>query len=139
MTAEDVPNMVTPVAASLKEVIRSASSLRERLGAIADAAYSMVGEAADDAEERLEGEGVLEADQELPEVRSAYRLGVVPARRRIPTWGRPMAIMVVAPRCPLVTPPLAEDALEAAGQLVGLAYRPERPCEAACDSMSVAI
>lgn len=56
MTAEDVPNMVTPVAASLKEVITSAKSLKGRLGAIADAAYSIVGTAAEDAEDRLSGE-----------------------------------------------------------------------------------
>ena len=57
------------------EVIRSASSLRERLGAIADAAYGMVGEAAEDAEERLEGEGVVEAE-EAPE---AYGHGAMQA------------------------------------------------------------
>eukprot|EP00913_Durusdinium_trenchii_P015016 g14082.t1 len=49
--------MVTPVAASLKEVIQSAKSLKERLTAISDAAYSIVGTASEDVEERLEGTG----------------------------------------------------------------------------------
>lgn len=64
MTSEDVPNMVTPVAASLKEVITSAKSLKERLGAIADAAYSIVGTATEDAEDRLSGEEQLDESPE---------------------------------------------------------------------------
>eukprot|EP00439_Symbiodinium_sp_Y106_P036090 s2179_g4.t1 len=61
MTSEDVPNMVTPVAESLKEVIRSAKSMQDRLTAISDAAYSIVGTAAEDAERRLNGESPDEA------------------------------------------------------------------------------
>lgn len=61
MTSEDVPNMVTPVAESLKEVIRSAKSMQDRLTAISDAAYSIVGTAAEDAERRLNGESPEEA------------------------------------------------------------------------------
>jgi len=57
MTSEDVPNMVTPVAESLKE----AKSMQDRLTAISDAAYSIVGTAAEDAERRLNGESPDEA------------------------------------------------------------------------------
>ncbi|CAJ1427689.1 unnamed protein product [Effrenium voratum] len=66
MTSEDVPNMVTPVADSLKEVIRNAKSLKDHLTAISDAAYSIVGSAAEDAERRLSG-APLETEEEGPE------------------------------------------------------------------------
>mmetsp|Transcript_66141 Transcript_66141/g.146952 ORF Transcript_66141/g.146952 Transcript_66141/m.146952 type:complete len:358 (+) Transcript_66141:59-1132(+) len=65
MTSEDVPNMVTPVADSLKEVIRSAKSMQDRLTAISDAAYGIVGTAAEDAERRLNGSPPEEAEEEF--------------------------------------------------------------------------
>lgn len=63
MTAEDVPNMVAPVASSLKEVIKEGTGLQARFRAISDAAYELASKDATDAALRVGDYEPVEVDQ----------------------------------------------------------------------------
>jgi len=64
MTAEDVPNMITPVALSLREVLNNAHSLSQRLMAMSEASYDLIHKPPDDPDLQLDGHSGLEAATE---------------------------------------------------------------------------
>jgi len=57
MTAEDVPEVLTPVARSLQAVLQGAAAMRHRLEGISEASSALLGKAAAHAEERMADAG----------------------------------------------------------------------------------
>eukprot|EP00930_Biecheleria_cincta_P027005 TRINITY_DN1897_c0_g1_i2.p1 TRINITY_DN1897_c0_g1~~TRINITY_DN1897_c0_g1_i2.p1 ORF type:complete len:404 (-),score=87.37 TRINITY_DN1897_c0_g1_i2:76-1287(-) len=103
MTAEDVPDMVTPVASSLKEVIKEGTGLQARFRAISDAAYELASKDATDSALRIGDFQPVEVDQtgglEVADEAADFDGQDATAEAGLPSWS---GLLLAPPKTVLV-------------------------------------